>query len=90
MTRKSEDKNEASQMKHSPQDTPYFIPDPTNPDSLLGPIMKTELDLFHESRRKPTDIVDEAILTQLVDSIICSRIGAIMIGLHSLQPSTIR
>ena len=49
------------QTKHSPQDTPYFIPDPTNPDNLLGPMTKAELDLFHESRHKHTDIVDEAI-----------------------------
>ena len=48
-------------MKHSPQDTPYFIPDPTNPDNLLGPVTKADLDLFHESRHKPMDIVDEAI-----------------------------
>ena len=27
----------------------------------LGPMTKAELDLFHESRRKPTDVVDEAI-----------------------------
>ena len=65
MTRKSEDKNETSQMKHSPQDTPYFIPDPTNPDNLLGPMTKADLDLFHESRHKPMDIVDEAIFDQI-------------------------
>ena len=49
------------QPNHPPQDTPYFIPDPTNPDNLLGPMTKAELDLFHESRHKPTDVVDGAI-----------------------------
>ena len=57
-------KGDSLQLKHPNrplQDTPYFIPDPTNPDSLLGPMTKAELDLFHESRHKSTDVVDEAI-----------------------------
>ena len=49
------------QSKHPPQDTSYFILDPTNPDNLLGPMTKAELDLFYESRYTPTDIVDKAV-----------------------------
>ena len=30
-------------------------------DNLLGPMTQAELDLFHESRHKPMDVVDEAI-----------------------------
>ena len=56
--------NDSLQLKqpsHPPPDTPYFIPDPSNPDNWLGPMIKAELDLFRESRCKPADMVDEAI-----------------------------
>ena len=66
-----------------PQDTPYIIPNPTNLDNLSGPMTKAELDLFHELRHKPTDVVDEAILILLVDFTKYYKIGAIMTGLHS-------
>ena len=54
----SKSKGNALQSKCPPQDTPYFIPDSTNPDNLLGLMTRAELDLFHESRHKPMDIVD--------------------------------
>ena len=54
-------KGEVLQTKQPPQANPYFILDPTNPNNLLGPMTKAKLDLFHESRCTPMDIVDRAI-----------------------------
>ena len=51
----------AIETESSPQNASYFIPDPSNPDDLLGPMTQDDLDLFQESRKKPDDIIDEVI-----------------------------
>ena len=51
MAYKSKGKDEVLQSKHPSQNTPYFIPDPTNPDNFLGLMTKAKLDLFYESRQ---------------------------------------
>ena len=52
---------EAIATESSPQNASYFIPDPSNPDNLLGPMTQDDLDLFQESRKKSDDIIDEVI-----------------------------
>ena len=52
---------EAIETGSSPQNASYFIPDPSNPDNLLGPMTQDDLDLFQESRKKPDDIIDKVM-----------------------------
>ena len=53
--------HEAIETESSPQKISYFIPDPSNPDNLLGPMTQDDLDLFQESRKKLDDIIDKVI-----------------------------
>ena len=41
--------HEAIETGTSPQNVSYFVPDPLNPDNLLGPVTQDDVDLCHEN-----------------------------------------
>ena len=64
--RTTDRRHEAIETETSPQNAPYFIPNSSNPHNLLGPMTQDEVDLFHKSRQKPDDTIDEVRLDPAV------------------------
>ena len=86
---------EAIETETSSQNAIYFIPDPSNPDNLLGPMTQDDLDLFQESRQKLDDIIDEVIFDpatglyyMLQNKCHTPKIAALLAIYHSLTGTT--